>query len=96
MAGQGVNLGFADARCLVQTLATARAEGRDWGSLRSLQRYARARKAANLEMQGLTEALYRGFKLPIPGLRAALGLGMEALDRAPPLKSWLAWRAGRS
>ncbi|MBL6749903.1 MAG: FAD-dependent monooxygenase [Nevskia sp.] len=96
MAGQGVNLGLADAQCLVCTLAAARTAGRDCWSLRTLQRYARERKAANLEMQALTEALYRGFRLPLPGLRAALGLGMEALNRAAPLKSWLAGRASRS
>jgi ubiquinone biosynthesis UbiH/UbiF/VisC/COQ6 family hydroxylase len=96
MAGQGVNLGLADVECLVRTLVAARAAGRDCWSLRALQRYARERKAANLEMQALTEGLYRGFRLPLPGLRAALGLGMEVLNRAPPLKSWLAARAGRS
>jgi ubiquinone biosynthesis UbiH/UbiF/VisC/COQ6 family hydroxylase len=93
LAGQGVNLGLADAERLALTLAEARDAGRDWAGLRSLQRYARARKAANLEMLALTDGLYRAFRLRLPGVRAALGLGMEAVDRLGPLKAWLSRQA---
>ena len=93
LAGQGVNLGFADVQQLAATLAEARDAGRDWSGLRNLQRYARARKAANLEMLTLTDGLYRAFRLRLPGIRAALGLGMEAVGRLGPLKSWLARQA---
>ena len=93
LAGQGVNLGFADVEQLVATLVEARDAGRDWSGLRNLQRYARARKAANLEMLTLTEGLYRAFRLRLPGLKAALGLGMEAVGKLGPLKAWLARQA---
>jgi ubiquinone biosynthesis UbiH/UbiF/VisC/COQ6 family hydroxylase len=96
LAGQGVNLGFADVQQLASTLAAARGAGRDWSGLRVLQSYARARKAANLEMLALTEGLYRAFRLRLPGLKAALGLGMEAVDRLGPLKSWLTRQAANA
>jgi len=96
LAGQGVNLGFADVQQLLATLVEARDAGRDWSGLRNLQRYGRARKAANLEMLALTEGLYRAFRLRLPGLKAALGLGMEAVDKLGPLRSWLARQAANA
>lgn len=96
LAGQGVNLGFADVQELALTLAGARDAGRDWSGLRNLQRYARARKAANLEMLTLTDGLYRAFRLRVPGLKAVLGLGMEAVGKLGPLKSWLARQAANA
>ncbi len=93
LAGQGVNLGLADAQTLAANLGAARAVGRDWSGMRTLARYARARKAANLEMLALTDALYRAFRQRAPGVRAALGLGMELVDRLAPLKNWLARQA---
>lgn len=96
LAGQGVNLGFADVQELARTLAVSRDAGRDWAGLRNLQRYARARKAANLEMLTLTDGLYRAFRLRVPGLKAALGLGMEAVGRLGPLKAWLARQAANA
>ena len=93
LAGQGVNLGFADVQQLLAALLEAREAGRNWSGLRNLQRYARARKAANLEMLTLTDGLYRAFRLRLPGLKAALGLGMEAVGKLGPLKSWLARQA---
>ncbi|MDR3416138.1 MAG: UbiH/UbiF/VisC/COQ6 family ubiquinone biosynthesis hydroxylase [Nevskia sp.] len=93
LAGQGVNLGFADVAQLGATLAEAREAGRDPYSLRNLQRYGRARKAQNVEMLALTDSLYRAFRLRLPGLKAALGLGLEAVDRLGPLKGWLARQA---
>jgi 2-octaprenylphenol hydroxylase len=93
LAGQGVNLGFADVGQLAATIAQAREAGRDWSGLRNLQRYARARKAGNLEMLALTDGLYRAFRLRLPGVKAVLGLGMEAVNRLEPLKAWLARQA---
>jgi len=95
LAGQGLNLGFADVTALVSVLGDSRAAGRDWGSPRALARYARARQAENLEMLALTDGLHRAFSRRLPGVRALLGLGLAGVNRAPPLKAWLARRATR-
>jgi ubiquinone biosynthesis UbiH/UbiF/VisC/COQ6 family hydroxylase len=93
LAGQGVNLGLADAQELAAVLASARDARRDWSSPRVLARYARARRAANTEMLALTDVLNRAFRLQLPGARELLGLGLEAVDRVAPLRGWLARRA---
>lgn len=95
LAGQGANLGFADVTQLASTLVAARDAGRDWASPRTLAAYSRARKAANLEMLALTDALQRGFGTAVPGLRQLLGLGLEAIDRIGPIKGLLATQAQR-
>lgn len=50
LAGQGANLGFDDAACLADIVATALAEGADIGDPPQLRRYRRARKADNAGM----------------------------------------------
>jgi ubiquinone biosynthesis UbiH/UbiF/VisC/COQ6 family hydroxylase len=93
LAGQGVNLGLADADTLAATLGEARDAGRDWAGTRVLARYMRARKAANLEMLAVTDVLNRAFRSRVPGVREVLGLGLEAVGRLEPLRGWLARRA---
>lgn len=93
LAGQGVNLGFADARALVQELAAARDAGRDIGSLRLLKRYERARKADNLDMLVITDGLYRAFGTRTPGWDGLRTLSMNAVNRLAPLKDFFVRRA---
>lgn len=93
LAGQGVNLGFADVGTLVAELTQARGRQADWSGIRTLQRYARARKSANLDMLAVTDGLYRLFSAPVPGLRSVLGIGIDGIDQLGPLKSWLARQA---
>lgn len=45
LAGQGVNMGFADAAALVECLLTARRLGRETGDARALRDYARWRRS---------------------------------------------------
>lgn len=94
LAGQGVNLGLADAEVLAGELGAALAAGRDLGDPEPLRRYQRRRRPENLAML----AAMRGFKtlfaetrLPVALLRAA---GMAAFDRADPLKRWVMRMAG--
>jgi len=93
LAGQGVNLGFADGQALVRTLTEARDAGRDVGSLRTLKRYERARKAENLEMLAVTDGLSRAFDLDLPGWETLRDAGMQAVQRLQPLKQLLARQA---
>lgn len=96
LAGQGVNLGFADVGALATILREARDAGRDWSGARTLARYQRERRPENTEMLALTDALYRAFHLAVPGLRAALGFGLGVVDRLAPVKNWFARRATTS
>ncbi|MDM4769333.1 UbiH/UbiF/VisC/COQ6 family ubiquinone biosynthesis hydroxylase [Solimonas sp. SE-A11] len=93
LAGQGVNLGFSDAAALVSVLTETRDAGRDYGSLRCLKRYERARKAANLDMLAVTDGLARAFDLDLPGWAPLRDLGMQAVQRLQPLKTLLARQA---
>jgi 2-octaprenylphenol hydroxylase len=93
LAGQGINLGLADAQALAEVLAEARAQRKPLGSLRQLQRYERRRKAENLEVMALTDALYRLFRQRAPAWEAVRGLGLSLVAAAGPVKRALARRA---
>ena len=93
LAGQGLNLGLADAQALCETLVAARNDKKPLGNLRVLQRYERRRKGANLEALALTDGLQRLFGAPLPGLDGLREFGLRLVDRAGPLKRSLALRA---
>lgn len=93
MAGQGINLGLADVEALADLVAEAREERRPFGSLRFLKKYERRRKADNVEMLALTDALYRLFKVRAPALSGAREWGMQLVGRSGLLKRELALRA---
>ncbi|MFK8018808.1 MAG: UbiH/UbiF/VisC/COQ6 family ubiquinone biosynthesis hydroxylase [Pseudomonadales bacterium] len=86
LAGQGVNLGFADVEVLGEELLRAFESGETLAGDLFLQRYQRRRKADNLTMMVAVEGFKRLFgrqELPIVWLRNA---GMRQLNRAAPLK----------
>lgn len=93
LAGQGVNLGLADVAALARVLAEARQQGRDPGSLRVLKRYERARKADNLEMLALTDALSRGFSTDGAAVTQLRRTGMGLVEQLRPLKGFFLRRA---
>lgn len=87
LAGQGVNLGLADAVALADTIRTAYRAGKDIGAHAVLRRYERARKEGNLAMLAATDGLHRLFSrtaLPIAGLR---GVGLRVVNGVDPLKN---------
>lgn len=92
LAGQGVNLGLADAAALVATLTAARDAGRGWWRVRTLAAYARQRNAETIEMLAMTDGLSRAFTSSAV-LGDALGWGLSAVNRAGPLKQWFSQRA---
>jgi ubiquinone biosynthesis UbiH/UbiF/VisC/COQ6 family hydroxylase len=92
LAGQGVNLGFRDARQLAQVLL-ARGPQSDCGDLHLLRRYERARREDILSMQLTTDALKNLFNNANPLLRTARNLGLNATNRIMPLKKMLARHA---
>ncbi len=76
LAGQGVNLGLADAAALVEMLVGARAEGRDPAGRQTLQRFERWRRSESEVMAAGIHGLRALFMPPaLAGLRRlALGL----------------------
>jgi ubiquinone biosynthesis UbiH/UbiF/VisC/COQ6 family hydroxylase len=90
LAGQGVNLGFADAQALAKMLAAAR-HREDIGGLPLLRRYERSRSEDILAMRWATDGLARLFKAP--GWRGLRNWGLNSFDRAPVIKSLLARHA---
>jgi 2-polyprenyl-6-methoxyphenol hydroxylase-like FAD-dependent oxidoreductase len=92
LAGQGLNLGLADARELAAVL-----HGRDyWRSVadpRLLRRYERARKAALLAVGGATDTLQQLFVQEHPAFAALRNWGMRGFDRSGPLKDWVVRQA---
>lgn len=93
LAGQGVNLGLADAAALRDVLVEARTAGRDWAGLRTLRAYERRRRSDNVGMLAMTDALAHAFQVTRPGARRVLDAGMQAVGALRPLKSWLAAQA---
>lgn len=94
LAGQGVNLGFQDARLLAGLLAT-RSPLERLGDLRLLRRYARARSEDVGAMQLVTDGLDRLFATGRPGAAALRNLGMRLVDGSAWAKRSLASRAMR-
>lgn len=86
VAGQGLNLGLRDAYELVQALKSA--DSLD----RALRRLEWRRAPDRWAMIAATDFLARSFTWKAPGLAAARGLGLAALQAATPLKSLLARR----
>jgi 2-polyprenylphenol 6-hydroxylase len=93
MAGQGLNLGLADAQALVDVLVEARKQKKPLGALRVLKRYERARKADNVEALALVDGLHRLFRLGAPELGGLRELGLSLVGRAGMVKNALAKRA---
>lgn len=91
LAGQGVNLGFADARALAGVLAHR--GPRALGDAALLARYAGAVALDTLAMQAVTDGLAELFASPRAELVALRNLGLHLVDRLSPLKTLLARHA---
>jgi len=93
LAGQGVNLGLADAATLAEVLVDARCAGKDIGALRVLRRYERWRKGDNLAMMTLMDGFKQLFGSRLGAVCWARGVGMRLTDGLTPLKGLLVSRA---
>ncbi len=91
LAGQGVNLGFRDARQLAETLLHS-GQG-DCGDLHVLRRYEKARQEDILSMQLTTDALKNLFVNKNPILRTLRNFGLFATNKITPVKKMLARHA---
>ena len=92
LAGQGVNLGFRDARQLAQVLRE-RGSQTDCGDYRLLRRYERARREDIVAMQFATDSLQRLFNNEIAWLASLRNCGLRLMNRQAQLKNLLVQHA---
>lgn len=92
LAGQGVNLGFRDARELAAVLRD-RAPASDCGALPLLRRFERARSEDILSMMLTTDALQKLFNTDLPALAAVRNWGLRLTGRLGPVRTLLTQHA---
>jgi len=92
LAGQGVNLGFRDARVLAGVLME-RGPQRDCGDHALLRRYERARKEDVTATQLTTDGLQKLFSSEAVLLTRARNLGLNLVNSQPLLKNLLVHHA---
>lgn len=86
IAGQGLNLGLADAASLAEAVTGALRLGLDPGGPDVLRDYERARRFDSFAMAAATDGLNRLFSNDALPLRLARDLGLGIVDRLPGLK----------
>jgi len=90
VAGQGLNLGLRDVAELAAIVRTTPRE--ELGTSAFAARVTSGRAADRYATIGLTDGLVRMFSNSNPVLAVARGLGLVALDLAPPARRFLARR----
>jgi len=93
LAGQGVNLGFADAASLAEILLEAIEHRRDIGAMQVLRKYERWRKGDNLIMMASMDGFKRLFgssSAPVSWLR---NFGLTLTNNLNPVKNLIMRRA---
>ena len=92
LAGQGVNLGFRDARSLAAVLKDRGAQS-DCGDYWLLRRYERARREDVVALEVTTDGLHKLFAQDSAWVAALRNLGLSGVDALPQLKKRLVQRA---
>lgn len=92
LAGQGLNIGLADAQALARLLRE-RDYWRSIGDLRLLRQYERERKAALLPLGMTMDGLQQLFMRREGALQSLRNWGMKGFDLSGPFKDWVARRA---
>ncbi|GAB5380872.1 MAG: FAD-dependent 2-octaprenylphenol hydroxylase [Aliiglaciecola sp.] len=86
LAGQGANLGIADAAALAQTLIEVKNKGKDIGDVKYLRTLERWRKAEAMKMIATMEGFKRLFDGANPVQKLVRGLGVSVTNQIAPLK----------
>lgn len=89
LAGQGVNLGFADAKALTELVIEAYQRGGDWGTSTVLAQYEQKRRLANQSMMSAMDVFYHCFSSDLTPIRQLRKLGLQLASNAGPLKRWV-------
>ena len=86
LAGQGLNLGIADAEALSRNLIIAKRQAKDLSSFKVLQMFNDERFMANMKMVGLMEIFKRGFQAKNPWIKFARNLVFNKTNQMDFLK----------
>ena len=92
LAGQGLNLGLADAKALADVLRE-REYWRGVDDPKLLRRYERSRKADVLAMSATTDSLQQLFAQPAGPWTLLRNWGMFGFEHSGPVKHWVARQA---
>lgn len=94
IAGQGLNLGLKGAAALAEVLVEALRLGEDIGSEVVLERYAAWRRFDTVTLSAGMDLFVRLFSNDNPLLRLARGVGMSAVNRIAPARTFFMQEAG--
>jgi 2-octaprenylphenol hydroxylase len=86
LAGQGANLGFADAKVLAAEIAAGRLEGRLPGDLSVLKRFEKSRKPEVHLVALAMEGFHRMFTSRLPIVELLRNRGLRLFDKNKSLK----------
>lgn len=86
LAGQGANLGIADAVALASVIVDAVEKNENPGDLPALRRYERARKGDNQTMLHFVDGLNRLFSNDSATLARLRGSGMRLFNKSGPIR----------
>ena len=89
LAGQGVNLGLADAATLAEVIVQAHREHQDIGEHRVLRRFERWRKGDNMLMITSMESFKRVFSSKTPLVKQLRNAGLRLVDKLSPAKNMI-------
>jgi 2-octaprenyl-6-methoxyphenol hydroxylase len=89
IAGLGLNLAFRDVAALAEVIADAARLGQDIGSMITLERYERWRRADSALSAATFDGLNRLFSNDSRLLRTARDAGLGVVDRIAGVKQWL-------
>lgn len=96
LAGQGLNLGLADAEALAKRIVNGVEHGMDIGTCWCLDDYNADRWAANNAMLGVVDKLQKLYSVGSGPVVWARSLGLDVVNRLGPLKGFLMNAAARS
>lgn len=88
LAGQGANLGIADANCLVNIILAAHQKQRALGALHTLRRYERERRFYHRLMGAGIDLIKQTFAAKNSFLVNTRHVGLSFIEKAPWLKNY--------
>jgi 2-polyprenylphenol 6-hydroxylase len=94
LAGQGANLGIADAQCLAQVILAAYDKNRSIGAYTNLCRYERVARRTNKLMLQVIDGLYHVFNTDYQAIGVIRKFSFNVIERSSWIKKLINYYAG--